>query len=270
MCGSDTTDPLVKKLFKEERLILLRTAFLADELSPGMIVVSYPSSDNRTPDVLPLERFIEQSPTIKIREAPYRFFSLSETSRAVEASAALQAAGILGEEVDFDGVEAALHASGGRKFEVSLEGAVRAELDLATAEDTIRAGRLTARGQEDCERGCRLHLVTRTVAANTVLLRGDADLEIGALAKVLPFASGKTKAKLKSARELTMQRTEQEMVIGFSALRILPTDEGLFLAGLERPLDMRGPGFREANAQFTTPDELGAKETVFVCLAKSP
>jgi hypothetical protein len=269
MCGSDTTDPLARTLFKEHRLILVSTAFLRSELAPGKVVVTYPSGMNRSPVVYPLDSIVEVTPSMPVIEAPFHIFTLTERSRAVEASIALEAAGILGDSIDIKGLEAALQASGARKFQISLLGPVRADLDLSVVEQALRSTKLSATGLDLYERGCGLHLVVRTIAANKVSLEADAALDLAALLKVAPFGDGKAKASLKSARVIAMQRMESEMVVGFGALRIERVDDELFLAGLARTLDTRGPRDRSAEARFSLPADLGEANSLFVAPVKA-
>lgn len=42
MCGKDNDDPLVRRLFRDERLCLVRVARTPDELSPEKSIVTYP------------------------------------------------------------------------------------------------------------------------------------------------------------------------------------------------------------------------------------
>lgn len=268
MCGSDTTDPLASVLFRKYHLTLLRTAFLPDELSPGHVVASYPPGANRSPVVYPLPRIVDGAPPTPFARAPFVPIALSERSLALEASVAMQAAGILGETLDIGELEAALKASRAQRFHIALEAAYRSDLDLAAVEQALLSARLSDVGRDLVERGCGLHLVTRTVAANQVTLESDSDLDITPLLKIAPFVDGQATAKVSSARKLSMQRSTAEMVIGFAALRLIEVDDELRLAGLHRHLSMRGDYDRETTADYSLPDAF-ADDSLFAALERA-
>lgn len=269
MCGADTLDPLARELYKEHDLSLLRTAYRPDELGPGSIIVTYPMGSNRPPVLYSLAEVVENAPVATFKEAPYRPITLVAKSRALEASAAVQAAGILGEGSDSVAMETALVASSARKFQLSLEAPRRADLNLSQVEQALTTTRLTQTGHALLERGCRINLVTRTVIANQITLEGDGDISLAAILNVPAFVTGEAKAKARSARRIEMQRAESEMVIGFAALRLIDVEDELSLAGLDGPLLVRGEHNPEDHVQYLKAADFTAEDSIFVTIARS-
>lgn len=269
MCDTGTTDPLARKLFKVHRLTLLSTAFLPTELKPGDIVVTYPRDQARTPVIYSLDALVAGAPPTPFSTIPYTPIELPEKSNSLDASAAANLAGLLGDKVQATAVKAALKASSAERFQVSLEAAYRADLTLAAVEQALLHASFTRVGQDLLDRGCNLHLVTRTIIANQVAIEGNADMALGAFLKIPSVAEGDVKAKAKSKRRITMKRSAAEMVIGFAALRLEQVDAEIRLLGLPRALDMRGDYDREDYAQYSEPGAFSGSNALFTAIVRA-
>jgi hypothetical protein len=269
MCDISTTDPLARKLFKEHKLTLLSTAFLPSEFQPGNVVVTYPRTLVRTPVVYPLDTLVADAPPTPFSKIPYTIIEVTERSHAMEASAVAKLAGVLGDDIDVAAVEAALKASSAERFHVSLEAAYRADLDLAAVEQALLQAHFTPAGQDLLEHGCNLHLVTRTIIANQVVIEGNGDMTLGGFLRIPTVAEGKLKAKTRSKRKIAMERSAAEMVIGFAALRLEHVDAEIRLLGLPRALEMQGDYKPELYAQYSEPNAFSSSDALFTAIVKA-
>jgi hypothetical protein len=271
MCRRTTTDPLSLRLFKEFGLSLLKVAYPREKLAPGHIVVTYPS-EQRDAVVYSLAQIIVNPPPIQASDGDYVLIQHLESSHQVTAQVLAEIGGILGPGADIEAVKGALSLSGSSKFSVSLPGARRAALDVATVDEQLREAKLTDTARDLIERGCRLHLVTSTVIAKTLSIEGDKELSAKAFASLQPIAKGELKLGLKGKNRIEMVRQQSALVIGFQALELIEVDDEIRLNGLTRKLLLRGKGGpdgenpRAALAIYSKVTDFAAGNTIFVRL----
>ena len=270
MCDRDSPDPLVRKLFRDFDLCLLRVARTPAELCPGKVIVTYPKYLSRIPVVYDIEAVFTPKAEFCSHDAPYERIEIKEKSSSVAASVVADLSGLLNADADAKALEAALRFKNSSSFQVSLGAATRHDLDEADVNRFVRHATLTEEGQDLRLHGCDLHIVLRTITANQVRIESNSALEAEVSAKVAAAASGAVKVSTEGERTLTMNRRDGEMVIGFRAVRVMGTDNELSLAGLGGPLIVKGGSDAAAIASVTSDvSDFAHGDTVFVALDRA-
>lgn len=240
MCGRESEDPLVKRLFREERLCLVRVPRAPDELPPGSVVVTYPPDLRREPVIYPLARLVDPVPPVLERQREYSAMNIGQSTGELTISTVASIAAAMGAGLDLGKFAAALKATRSRTFALKLDGGKRHDLDVASFEGELRRARLTAEGSDLYERGTKLHVVTRILTARQVRITGTQAFATKGAADVEALGSAELNVAVNSGSVITMARAREDLVVGFQVLEIVVREDALDLRGATERIAVRG------------------------------
>lgn len=243
-CKSNTHNRLVRSLFDEHGLSILSIALTSEELAPGIIVRTFPQSQRRHPCLDSLENLFEPVPALERDQTNFVPIVLNSSSDKISVDVIAGLAASLGDaKLDPFEVAAAFKSAGAESLNIELSSARRCDIRESEFERALAGARLTAYGKRCRNAGERFYAVTRTVLATKVRISGNADLTATAkaLGKLPAVLNGKVSTDIarRSKSTLEMQRVGQEMVIGFRAVEIIETADGLVLKGADQPIRLR-------------------------------
>jgi hypothetical protein len=267
-CKSNTQDHLVRSLFDEHGLSILSIALTSEELAPGSIIRTFPKSEKRHPCLDSLKNLFEPAPALKTSQTTFVPITLKNSSDKISVDVIAGLAASLGDaKLDPAKVAAAFKSAGAESLSVELSSARRCDIREAELERALAGATLTAFGERCRNAGERFYAVTRTVLATKARISGNADLTATAeaLAKLPAALDGKISTDIarKSKSTLEMQRVGREMVIGFRAVEIIETKNGLVLKGADQPLRLRSA----QNRVHATVEDFSVDNEVLVDIA---
>lgn len=240
MCGRDSEDPLVRRLYRQDRLCLVRVPRSPDELKPGSVVVAYPDSLDRPPVVYEIGDVFSPIPAIVIRDGTYQPLNITERTSQLSLETVAELSAAMGGGLVPGELALALEAARSTTFSLKLDGGRRADLDVGRFETEFRRSRPTREGVELIEQGARLHVVTRTVTARQVELSGSREIDAGVRAKLEALGSARLKLALKDASTIVMARSDEDLVVGFQILEAVVREDDIALRGARGPVAVRG------------------------------
>lgn len=258
MCGRDSEDPLVRRLWKQDRLCLVRVPRSPDELKPGSVIVTYPDLRDREPVIHAFGDLFDPVPAIAIVGGAYQPMNIAERTSELSLDAVVQLAAAMGGDLAPGDLGAALKAARKSTLSLKLDGGARADLQVGPFERDLRRASLTDEGERIREEGARFHVVTRTVTAKQVQISGSEAFEAAVRAKVEALGSGKLSVAVKGSSSIVMARVSEPLVVGFQLLEIV-VDAGMSLRGARGPIAVRGPDPWEA----LDPSEVAEEGSIF-------
>lgn len=266
MCGTNTLDPLAKRLF-EEKLCLVKVARSPEKLFPGCAIMTFPDIRGRDPVIHPMSRVLDRAPMVDVDEIDYVRIDLTESSSLLKVEAVVDIAPVLAEGVDKTKLKVALSAGGSENFKLVLGDPREASLDVGKFEFEIDHAAFTPKAADLVAAGARVYVVTHTVTANEVQITGDAKMDAKLAAEVPGWSGGHVAVATHGKDALRMRKVKSEMVIAFRALQIIDVDGQLILNGMDRPLGVRGDDRKSLAVPAHVEEFTGTSEELFVTFA---
>jgi len=262
MCNRNSQDPLVDRLFRQDKLCLVGVAREPDELSPGKVIVTWPDDRERPAVIVDLADLFDNIPDFKITDADYRPIIISESSRQLSADTVVALSRMVSATTEPEKVKIALQAADARTLSVKLAGAKRCDLDVGKFEPAFRGAKPTRQWTDYYETGCICYLVTRTVTATHVQLKATSAFKAGGQAELAQIGSAAVKFALRDSSTIAMDRTQGAMVIGFQGLRINWLDDRTALTGIKTPPKILGS--EGAELDWIDPEQIAPGDSIFL------